>query len=50
MLFRTLDGRLIEINRSSFKNDLHYYRHILEYVYNHTNKENYSKTILKLVS
>ena len=30
MIFRDANGKLVEINRSSFKNDLLYYKKIME--------------------
>jgi len=37
MLFRTKDGKLIEINKKDFKNDKLYYQKIMSLFYNNEN-------------
>lgn len=48
MLFRTIDGKLIEINKYDFKNDKMYYEKLMNihklFVNNETPQSNYEKT------
>lgn len=55
MLFRDINGNLIELNRYDFKNDKLYYQKIMEIKYNFTksNKNdysNYSTYIIQLLT
>ena len=49
MLYRTRDGKLIQINKADYKNDEIYYKQIIETVFSRVlNKPiNYSKTIIE---
>ena len=45
MLYRTLDCKIIEINRSMFNNDVKYYKKVLQTKINITKVNNISKQL-----
>ena len=49
MLFRCNDGKLVEIKRNNFTNDIDYYKKILASKGHITKQENCKEHILKIV-
>lgn len=52
MLFRDINGNLIELNRYDFKNDKIYYQKVMEIKkqFTKSNKSNYSNYVIQLLT